>query len=163
MVLIHIRLLSFVLTSTAQGFHGISMFLSCFTFKFSFCMVLLVFHFFHVLIDLGVVVLCFSCHVYLFILFFFGGGIHILFYVVVFYFYFDLFPIVFGVVTYSSVLICFWDLFFLYFIFFLDLGVVWEVIFVNRRHLYEMCHMCSIRSFEGRIDSLPLSPFRGVC
>ena len=40
----------------------------------------------------------------------------------------------FWVVTYSSVLICFWDLFFLfflYFIFFLDLGVVWEVIFVN--------------------------------
>ena len=162
MVLIHIRLLSFVLTSTAQGFHGISMFLSCFTFKFSFCMVLLVFHFFHVLIDLGVVVLCFSCHFYLFILFFIGG--------VFIYYFMLLFLFLFWFVSN-----CFWschvffsfDLFlgFVFFVFyiFLDLGVVWEVIFVNRRHLYEMCHMCSIRSFEGRIDSLPLSPFRGVC
>ena len=69
----HIRLLSFVLTSAAQGFHGISMFLSCFTFKFGFCMVLLVFHFFHVLIDLGVVVLSFSCHFFLNCFFFLGG------------------------------------------------------------------------------------------
>ena len=81
MVLIHIRLLSFVLTSTAQGFHGISMFLSCFTFKFSFCMVLLVFHFFHVLIDLGVVVLCFSCHFF----FFFGGGVFIFYFMLLFF------------------------------------------------------------------------------
>lgn len=83
MVLIHIRLLSFVLTSAAQGFHGISMFLSCFTFKFSFCMVLLVFHFFHVLIDLGVVVLCFSCHFFLNCFFF--EGVFIFYFMLLFF------------------------------------------------------------------------------